>query len=372
MKIAQVPPLMESVPPMLYGGTERIVSYLTEELIHQGHEVTLFASGDSCTRAELVPCCPRALRLSNVRDPMPYNLLQLDAVIKRANEFDILHFHNDCLHFPCARRLGHKCVTTLHGRLDLPDLAPLFNQFAKMPVVSISSDQRRPLSANWVATVYHGLPRNLYSPSGRGEGGYLAFLGRICRDKGVERAIEIARRAGQKLKIAAKVDKSDQCYFDEVVAPLLGSPDVEFIGEIGENQKEAFLSGAKALLFPIDWPEPFGLVMIEAMSCGTPVIAWPQGSVREVIDEAVTGFIVDSIEDAVEAAAKVEILDRNLVRNTFDRRFTAELMARNYIEVYESLLKRPQFSLGKAMPAPNLTLVEPLTRFKQSIRPGAE
>jgi glycosyltransferase involved in cell wall biosynthesis len=372
MKIAQIPPLMESVPPRLYGGTERIVSYLTEELINQGHEVTLFASGDSCTSADLVPCCPRALRLSNVRDPSPYNLLQLDYVFQRAHEFDILHFHNDCLHFPLMRSFAHKCVTTLHGRLDLPDLAPLFRRFNRMPVVSISGDQRRPLAANWVETVYHGLPRNLYSVINQEQGGYLAFLGRICPDKGIVPAIEIARRTGQQLKIAAKVDKADQCYFDEAVSPLLTASNVEFIGEIGEGQKEAFLNGAKALIFPIDWPEPFGLVMIEAMACGTPVIAFPQGSVREVIDDGVSGFIVESVEEAVQAVARVESLDRRLVRKAFEQKFTADLMARNYIKVYESLLKRPRAALGKAKPAPNLTLIEPFDRYKQALRPGAE
>ncbi|QGM45994.1 glycosyltransferase family 4 protein [Methylocystis heyeri] len=372
MKIAQIPPLMESVPPMLYGGTERIVSYLTEELINQGHEVTLFASGDSYTSAELVPCCARALRLSNVKDPLPYSLLQLDLVFRRAHEFDVLHFHNDCLHFPLMRNFAHKSVTTLHGRLDLPDLAPLFKQFNKMPVVSISSDQRRPLAANWVATVYHGLPRNLYSIKNQDEGDYLAFLGRICPDKGIVRAIEIARRTGQRLKIAAKVDKVDQCYFDETVSPLLAAPNVEFIGEIGENEKEAFLNGAKALIFPIEWPEPFGLVMIEAMACGTPVIAFPHGSVREVIDDGVSGFIVESVDEAAAAVAKVDNLDRRLVRKTFEHKFTSELMARNYIKVYERLLKRPNSSLGKAKPAPNLSLIEPFDRYRQPSRPGAE
>jgi glycosyltransferase involved in cell wall biosynthesis len=351
---------MESVPPKLYGGTERIVSYLTEELVRQGHDVTLFASGDSQTLAELVPCSPRALRLARVHDPMPYNILQLNHVLKRSDEFDILHFHNDCLHFPFMRNSAATAVTTLHGRLDLPDLPPLFREFDDMPLVSISAHQRRPLSANWVATVHHGLPSELYSSSHDGQGNYLAFLGRVCPDKGLDRAIEIAHRAGYPLKIAAKVDKVDQAYFDDVIVPLLGKPNIEFIGEIGEDQKAAFLGKAKALLFPIDWPEPFGLVMIEAMACGTPVIAWPCGSVQEIIEPGVTGFVVDSVQDALIALKQVDSLSRNLVRKRFEARFTAELMARNYLRVYRALLDRRTMPTSKIKAPASLALIKPV------------
>jgi glycosyltransferase involved in cell wall biosynthesis len=339
MKIAQVSPLMESVPPKLYGGTERIVSYLTEELVSQGHDVALFASGDSETSAELVACAPEALRLSQVRNHAPYHVLQLEQALQRADDFDILHFHSDYIHFPLVRRISPPSVTTMHGRLDFADLVPLFEEFGECPLVSISAHQRRPLAANWAATVHHGLPSRLYSFRD-GEGGYLAFLGRISPEKGPVRAIEIARRAGLRLKMAAKVDKSDEAYFEQAVRPLLHRPHVEFIGEIGQATKEDFLGRAKALLFPIDWPEPFGLVMIEAMACGTPVIAWSCGSVPEIIDHGVNGFIVNSIEEAVEAVGKVDSLDRRVVRRRFDSRFTAAHMASNYLRVYESLLKQ--------------------------------
>jgi len=337
MRIAQVSPLIESVPPKLYGGTERIVSYLTEELVRQGHDVVLFASGDSRTAADLVACCPEALRLARVQDTMPHNVLQLEQVRKRAGDFDILHFHCDYLHFPLARTMACPSVTTMHGRLDLPDYPPLFSEFRDMPLVSISDNQRQPLAARWVRTVYHGLPADLYAFDANGSGGYLAFLGRISPEKRCDRAIEIAIRAGLELKIAAKVDKTDQDYFDTVIRPLLKSPYVDFIGEIGEAEKQAFLGGARALLFPIDWPEPFGLVMIEAMACGTPVIAWRHGSVPEVIDEGLTGFIVDSIDAAANAVERIGQLNRQQVRRRFEARFTAERMARDYVKVYETL-----------------------------------
>ncbi len=341
MRIAQVAPLFESVPPQLYGGTERVVSYLTEELVRQGHEVTLFASGDSVTSAELVPCIDRAIRLNpRVKEPLPYMLMQLERVRQRASEFDILHFHVDLIHFPLFRDIAHKTVTTLHGRLDLPDLKPFYWEFQDMPVVSISNDQRRPIPfANWVGTVYHGLPADvcLFNPNPKGD--YVAFLGRISPEKRPDRAIEIARRAGMKIKITAKVDKADLQYFRECIEPLLSQPHVEFIGEIGENDKSEFLGNALALLFPIDWPEPFGLVMIESMSCGTPVIAWRCGSVPEVIDPGITGWIVDSIDAAVEALKRVERLDRYGVRRQFEERFTVQRMAANYLAIYNRLLE---------------------------------
>ncbi len=339
MKIAQVAPLIESVPPKLYGGTERIVSYLTEELVRQGHEVVLFASGDSETTAELVPCCHEALRLAQIRDAMPYNVLQLEQIRRRAPDFDILHFHTDFLHFPLARNMAPSTVTTMHGRLDLPDLLPLFSEYGDMPLVSISNNQRLPLPARWVATIYHGLPHDLYPFSAEGTGGYLAFLGRICPEKRLDRAIEIAKRAGVDLKIAAKVDKVDEAYFDEVIRPLLDDPRVEFIGEISEHEKGAFLGGARAALFPIDWPEPFGLVMIEAMACGTPVIGWRQGSVPEVIDRGVTGYVVESMDQAVAAVEQLGSLDRRAIRRRFETRFSAERMARDYAKVYQSMAK---------------------------------
>ncbi len=338
MRIAQVAPLHESVPPKLYGGTERVVHYLTEELVKMGHEVTLFASKDSETSAKLVPCCEQALRLSGVKDRLAPHILQLEKVVQRANDFDIIHFHVDHVHFPLMRRLNTPHLTTLHGRLDLPELKPLFEEFRDMPVVSISDAQRTPLPfANWVGTVYHGLPKDLYRFYAR-PGDYLAFLGRISPEKRPDRAIKIAERAGMKLLIAAKVDEADKAYFEEVIKPLLKSPWVEFIGEINDKEKNEFLGKAYALLFPIDWPEPFGLVMIEAMACGTPVVAWRCGSVPEVIEEGVSGFIVESIEEAVEALEKVADIKRILCRKAFERRFTSEVMAQNYLKVYERVL----------------------------------
>lgn len=336
MRIAQVAPLMESVPPRLYGGTERIVSYLTEELIRQGHQVTLFASGDSVTQAELVACTNRALRMDpEVRDPLPYLVIAIDQVRRRAHEFDALHFHIDYLHFPLFRTFGRSMVTTMHGRLDLPDLLPVLTAFPEMSLVSISDHQRRPLPhLRWLRTIHHGLPTDLYSFAAAPSGDYLAFLGRICPEKRPDRAIEIARRAGIPLKIAAKVDRVDETYFAEVVRPLLRDPLIEFVGEIGEAEKASLLGDARGLLFPIDWPEPFGLVMIEAMACGTPVIAWRCGSVPEVVEDGVTGYIVDGIEDAVTAVDRLGALDRALIRRRFEGRFSAEQMAREYLAVY--------------------------------------
>jgi glycosyltransferase involved in cell wall biosynthesis len=344
MRIAQIAPLMESVPPRLYGGTERIVSYLTEELVRMGHDVTLFASGDSMTSAKLVGCVPQALRLDvNIRDVIPYYMLMLDRVRQHAGEFDILHFHIDQFQFPLFRHMADRTVTTLHGRQDLPDLKPLYIGFGDMPLVSISNEQRRPiLNANFVQTIYHGLPADLLKPVFNPRGGYVAFLGRIAPEKRPDRAIQIARSLGVPLKIAAKVDRVDEEYFREVIAPLLDGPGVEFIGEINEQQKNEFLGEAQALLFPADWPEPFGLSMIEAMACGTPVLAFRCGSVPEVIDEGVTGFIVENLEDAVEALPRVLALDRQAVRQRFDERFAASRMAKDYLAVYRSLLKHSQ------------------------------
>ncbi|HZH53752.1 MAG TPA: glycosyltransferase family 4 protein [Microvirga sp.] len=342
MKIAQVAPLYERVPPKLYGGTERIVSYLTEELVRQGHDVTLFASGDSITKARLVRCCDLALRLNPaVKDPLPYHIMMLEEVRQRSHEFDVIHFHIDLMHFPLIRDFADRTVTTTHGRLDLIDLAPFYRMFPDIPLVSISDDQRKPVAdANWVGTVHHGLPRNLLPFLPNPAGGYLAFLGRISPEKRPDRAIRIAAQAGMPLKIAAKVDKADQVYWDETIKPMIEAhPNVEFIGEIGEAEKADFLGNADALLFPVDWPEPFGLVMIEAMACGTPVIAFRQGSVPEVIEQGVSGFIVDTVEEAVEAVRMIKVLDRAEVRRCFDRRFTVERMAKDYLDIYYKLPK---------------------------------
>src|SRR2546427_5686802 len=343
MKIAQIAPLMESVPPRLYGGTERIVSYLTDELVRLGHEVTLFASADSVTAAELVSCASMALRLdSNVRDPIPYYMLMLDRVRELAEEFDILHFHIDQFHFPLFRQMADRTVTTLHGRQDLPDLKPLYLGFSEMPLVSISNDQRRPVAkANFVATIHHGIPANLHKPVYNPRGGYVAFLGRISPEKRPDRAIRIARTLGIPLKIAAKVDKVDEAYFREKIVPLLNQPGVEFIGEIDERAKSEFLGDARALLFPVDWPEPFGLSMIEAMACGTPVLAFGCGSVPEIVDHGVTGLIVGAMDEAIRMLPEVLALDRRAVRQRFEQRFSAARMARDYVHVYRSLLKRP-------------------------------
>jgi glycosyltransferase involved in cell wall biosynthesis len=342
MKIAQIAPLSESVPPKLYGGTERAVSYLTEELVRQGHEVTLFASGDSRTSARLVRCCEMALRLNPVvKDHVPYHIVMLNEVRRRAAEFDVLHFHVDLLHFPLLHEFDGRAVTTLHGRLDLPDLKPFFAAYRDAPLVSISRAQRCPLPAglNWVGNVAHGLPREL--PFTRDPtGGYLAFLGRISPEKRPDRAVEIAARAGLQLKIAAKIDRADQTYWDGVIAPLLKvHRNVEFIGEISEREKAAFLGNARALLFPIDWPEPFGLVMIEAMACGTPVVAFRSGSVPEVVDDEVSGFVVGNVNEAVAAVTRLGAIDRRKVRAVFENRFTVERMAEDYITIYRRLIR---------------------------------
>jgi glycosyltransferase involved in cell wall biosynthesis len=341
MHIAQVAPLFESVPPKYYGGTERIVSYLTEELVRQGHDVTLFASGDSETRARLVAGCRQSLRLDrHCVDQMAHHMLMLEKIFQRAREFDVLHFHLDYLHYPLSRRAGVPQLTTLHGRLDIPDLAPLYAEFGDMPVVSISDAQREPLpGANWQATVHHGLPADLYQFNAA-PGGYLAFLGRISPEKRVDRAIAIAHEVGMPLKIAAKVDDVDQDYFDGVVKPLLAHPLVEYIGEIGDGEKQEFLGCAIGLLFPIDWEEPFGLVMIEALACGTPVVAFRRGSVPEVLADGETGFIVDDLADAIAAARRLPGLDRRRCRDSFERNFTVARMANDYVGVYERVIRR--------------------------------
>ena len=338
MRIAQVAPLFESVPPKYYGGTERVVSYLTEELVRQGHDVTLFASGDSVTKARLVAACRRALRLDkSCVDQLAHHFLLLELVAQEAAQFDIIHFHCDYLHFPLSRRLNTPHVTTLHGRLDLSDLVPLYREFADVPVVSISDSQREPLAgANWQGTIYHGLPEDLYRFRAT-PGAYLAFLGRISPEKRVDRAIEIAQRIGMPLKIAAKVDSVDREYFAEAIEPLLRGPNIDYIGEIGDGEKDEFLGNALALVFPIDWPEPFGLVMIEALACGTPVIAYRRGSVPEVIEDGVSGFIVSGLEDAVSAAERLAEIDRRQCRRVFEERFSVRRMAQDYVKVYETL-----------------------------------
>ena len=339
MRIAQVGPLYESVPPKLYGGTERIVSYLTEELVNQGHEVTLFASGDSVTAAQLVAACPESLRLNKqCIDSLAHHVVMLEEVFQQANKFDIVHFHIDYLHFPLSSRHNLHHVTTLHGRLDLPDLIPLYQRFPTMPVVSISNAQRKPLEwINWQGTVYHGLPQSLYTFHEL-PGKYLAFLGRISPEKRVDRAIEIAKRLGMELKIAAKVDPVDREYFQAIIKPLLNDSLVEYVGEITEHEKDAFLGHAYALLFPIDWQEPFGLVMIEAMATGTPVIAFPCGSVPEVLDNGVTGFIVKDSDEAVKVVDQVSSLSRQKCRLKFEERFTAARMAEDYVAIYNRLI----------------------------------
>jgi glycosyltransferase involved in cell wall biosynthesis len=343
LKIAQIAPLVESVPPKLYGGTERVVAYLTNALIKLGHDVTLFASGDSITKAKLVSVTPTSLRLSNCIDQMASQVLQLQEVMDRADDFNILHFHTDYLHFPVTRFCYTKSLTTLHGRLDIPELKPLYKRFSDVPVVSISNAQRAPLPmANWVNTVHHGLPVDLYE-YGKGEGEYVVFLGRFSPEKRADRAIEIARRAGIRIKIAAKVDKADERYFEKEIRHLLDQPHVEYLKEVGEAEKGPLLANAKALLFPIDWPEPFGMVLIEAMACGTPIIAWHHGSVPEIVEHGKTGFIVDSIEKATEALQNIHLINRNECRATFEKRFSDRVMAENYVRLYEKLLhKQPE------------------------------
>ena len=339
MRIAQIAPLMEAVPPKLYGGTERIVAYLTDALVAIGHEVTLFASGDSITDARLDAGCPRALRLDpTIRDSIAPLIAMLGGVAKRAPEFDMVHLHCDYLGFPVLTPAGVPFLATLHGRLDLPELDLVYRAYPEVPVVSISDSQRIPLPRpNYVATIPHGLPENLLQ-AGDGSGGYLAFLGRISPEKAPDRAIRIAAKAGMKLKIAAKIDRVDVQYFKEEIEPLLAQPHVEFIGEIAEHQKSEFLGNAAGLLFPIDWPEPFGLVMIEAMACGTPVVAYRNGSVPEVVDEGITGFIVEDESEAARAAAQIDQLDRARIRDVFEQRFTAKRMAEDYVRLYHRLI----------------------------------
>ena len=341
MRIALVAPLAEAVPPKLYGGTERIVSWLAEEFVKLGHRVTLFASNGSETAGELAVCAPQSLRLAGIRDHLGSTLAMLREVRRRADQFDIVHFHIDLLPQAMFHDLAHKCLVTLHGRLDVPDALPLYKTYPEMPLVSISNAQRRPMPPNvdWLATIPHGLGPHV-CPFHPGGGSYLAFLGRISPEKRPDRAIEIAKRAGIPLKLAAKVDTVDVTYFKTEIEPLLNHPLIEFIGEIGEAQKCEFLGKARALLFPIDWPEPFGLVMIEAMSAGTPVIAWRNGSVPEVITDGVSGWIVDSIDAAVAAAREAASMDRRKVRAEFEQRFTAGRMSADYIDVYGRLLAR--------------------------------
>jgi len=339
MRIAQISPLVESVPPRLYGGTERVVAYLTEELVAQGHDVTLFASGDSITNANLIPCSTVALRLdARAHDPVPHLMMMLDKVLCRASEFDILHFHIDHLHFPLIRHLETPAVTTLHGRQDLPDSAPFYAYFRDTPLISISNAQRRPIAgANFVGTVLHGLPLDLHHANFHPAAGYLAFLGRISPEKDPVQAIRIARALNMPLKIAAKVDVVDRRYFEQEVKPLLDLPGIEYVGELGEHKKGDFLRSASALLFPISWPEPFGLVMIEAMACGTPVLAFDCGSVREVIDGGISGRVVKSFEEAIAALPEVLMLDRRKVRRRFEQRFSARRMANDYVRLYQKL-----------------------------------
>ena len=340
LRIAMVAPLYESVPPKLYGGTERVVSFLTEELVRLGMDVTLFASGDSVTDARLRPCAPVGLRLDpTCHDRLAYHFAMIHDVMESADEFDVVHFNIDYLHYPVSRALSLTQVTTLHGRLDLPELVPVYRRFDDMPLVSISDAQREPLPfANWAATIHHGLPENLLAFSPR-HAGYVAFLGRISKEKRPDRAIRIARAAGIPLKIAAKVDNADVAYYESTIVPLLAGEGVEFIGEIGDADKAEFLGGAAALLGPIDWPEPFGLVMIEAMACGTPVVAYPCGSVPELIRDGVNGRIVRSEEEAVAALREIDALDRAACRRDFEERFTATRMARDYVRVYRDLLR---------------------------------
>ena len=357
MRIAQVAPLTEAIPPKLYGGTERVVHWLTEELVELGHDVTLFASGDSITSAKLEAPWPRALRLDgSVRDPNALHMMMLERVRQRASEFDVLHFHLDYYPFSLFTRQPTPFVTTLHGRLDLPEHQPLFETFSSVPVISISDSQRRPLpQAHWVRTIHHGLPEQLLTPR-PAKPSYFAFLGRIAPEKGTDRAINIAKHCGVPLKIAAKVDPVDEDYYTQQIKPLIEPSFVEYIGEIADKDKSAFLSGAIALLVPIDWPEPFGLVMIEAMACGTPVIAFNRGSVPEVVDDGLTGFIVEDEKGAIGAVDRLSHLSRAAIRQRFEQRFTARRMAKDYLAVYRSLMDRavPHLRLVAADETPAL------------------
>jgi glycosyltransferase involved in cell wall biosynthesis len=336
----------------LYGGTERVVSYLTEELVRQGHRVTLYATADSITAAELRPVCGRALRLEGAKiiDPLAHHLRMVEMVAQEAAAFDIVHFHIDYLHFPVTRRQRFSAVTTLHGRLDIPDVEPLFREFREMNLISISNAQREPLRwANWAGTVYHGLPGGLYRPRIE-HGTYLAFLGRISPEKRVDRAIELARRVGMPLKIAAKIDVKDREYYDTEIRHLMDDPLVEFLGEIGQEEKNEFLRNAYALIFLVDWQEPFGLVMTEAMACGTPVIAYGLGSIPELIDDGVTGYVVDSIDAAVRAVEQIPGLDRSLIRHVFEERFSDRRMCNDYVAIYRKVRANAQeFLLGETL-----------------------
>ncbi|MEA2909353.1 MAG: hypothetical protein QOJ15_1434 [Bradyrhizobium sp.] len=362
MRIAQVAPLTEALPPKLYGGTERVVSWLTEELIQLGHDVTLFASGDSRTSAKLEAPWPRALRLDgSVRDANALHMVMLEQVRRRADEFDFIHCHLDYYPFSLFSRQSTSFVTTLHGRLDLPEHQPVFSTFSSVPVVSISNAQRRPVpNANWVRTIHHGLPERMLAPLPVSQQ-YLAFLGRIAPEKRVDRAIRIAQECGLPLKIAAKIDNADRDYYEESIRPIMGGPGVEYIGEIADHEKSAFLSGAVALLVPIDWPEPFGLVMIEAMACGTPVIAFNRGSVPEIVEDNLTGFIVEDEKSAVGSVYRVAELSRAKVRERFEQRFTAHRMAQDYLAVYRSLMdaEKPRLRLvGDDAPSMRRSAVE--------------
>lgn len=339
MKIAQVAPLIERVPPVAYGGTERVVCFLTEELVKQGHQVTLFASGDSVTTARLIPCCGKSLRLDKeCNDPLAWHIIEMETVARMANDFDVIHYHVDYLHFPISTRLRTPSVTTLHGRLDLPELPFIHRLFPGMPLISISDAQRAPLpDLNWQTTIHHGLPDEWMQKDGRTQE-HLLFLGRISPEKRADLAIEIAIRAGQRLVIAAKVDRIDREYFNEKVAPLLKHPLVDYIGEVNEEQKRSLLQKSRALLFPVDWPEPFGLVMIEAMACGVPVIAFRRGSVPEIIDDGVTGFIVSNVDEAVTAVNALDKIDRDGCRGIFWKRFRAKRMAEDYVAEFERLV----------------------------------
>jgi glycosyltransferase involved in cell wall biosynthesis len=339
MKIAQVAPLYESVPPQLYGGTERVVAYLTEELVRQGHDVTLFASADSRTSARLRPVCPEALRLNRQELPCPlaWQVLQAEMVAQEAHEFDVIHSHADFLLFPFFRRNNIAAISTMHGRLDIPDQLPLFREFEEMKLISISDAQRIPMPwANWIGTVYHGLPEDLYTPRER-RGDYLAFLGRVSPEKGLAHAIRIAKSTSMPLRVAAKVDPIDQKYFEKNIRPLLHDPQIEFLGEIGEDQKSEFLGNAAATLFPIKWPEPFGLVMIESLACGTPVIALPYGSVPEIIEDGITGFVAGNVKAAAKAVECIPTISRSRCREVFETRFSARRMCQDYTRVYEQV-----------------------------------
>lgn len=339
LRVALVSPLAESVPPQKYGGTERVVSYLTEELVRQGHQVTLFASGDSQTEAELVACCPRALRTDeSVTDQLALHMLMLERVYQRLDDFDIVHSNVHFLTYSAMRRLGKPMLTTIHGRMDLPEYNALYEEFSETPLISISYSQRRPVpEGNWVQTIYHGLPLDLYEPRYDG-GDYLAFVGRVSPEKRVDAAIDVAVRAGMPLKIAAKIDRVDREYFEAVIEPRLEHDLIEFVGEIDESEKQDFLGNAAALLFMIEWPEPFGLAMIEAMACATPVIARRCGSIAEVVDHGVSGFVCDDEDEAVDAIGRLDTLRREVVRETFERRFSVARMARDYLTAYREVM----------------------------------